>query len=119
VANHVRRDGERDEFGVALGRGLDCPLQPLCRVGTGHRRAEIAVHPAEGEFVQRHAEENLAGIVLYLMCGDVRALVESLVAKGVTCAPLHEENWGLASSLILPSGASVGLYQPVHPTAIG
>ena len=31
--------------------------------------AEIAVHPASRNFVQRHAEHELLGAVLYLMCG--------------------------------------------------
>ncbi|HUJ94578.1 MAG TPA: hypothetical protein VLW84_04875 [Terriglobales bacterium] len=80
--------------------------------------AEIAVHPADGNFVQRHAEHELLGAVLYLMCDDVKAEVKSLKAKKVKCAAIQEAPWGMFTSLRLPSGGEIGLYQPTHPTAI-
>jgi len=70
--------------------------------------AEAAVHPADGE----------TGAELYLMCDDVRGLVESLAAKHVHCAALEQERWGLKTSIQLPSGGRIGLYQPAHATAL-
>jgi catechol 2,3-dioxygenase-like lactoylglutathione lyase family enzyme len=81
--------------------------------------AEMAVHPDSGEFVQAHADHKLAGAVLYLMCDDVRATMHSLAAKQVICSPTMEAEWGIATTVCLPSGAEIGLYQPTHPTAIG
>ena len=79
--------------------------------------AEVAVHPMNGEFVQDHAGHRMVGAILYLMCDDVRAEVKALEAKGVTCASIEEESWGLRTTIRLPSGGEIGLYQPTHQTA--
>jgi len=80
--------------------------------------AELAVHPSEGNFVQLHAEHELLGAVLYLMCEDVRATVQSLRTRNVACREIQQAEWGLYTSLRLPSGGELGLYQPTHPTAV-
>jgi hypothetical protein len=80
--------------------------------------AEAAFHPAEAPFVQEHATHPLLGAVLYLMCDDVRATIAKLAEKQVTCSAIAEAEWGLATTIPLPSGASLGLYQPLHPTAL-
>jgi hypothetical protein len=80
--------------------------------------AELAVHPADGESGARHADHDLIPTALYFMCDNVRGVVESLVAKGVTCAPIQKADWGLATTVTLPSGGEIGLYQPTHPKAI-
>jgi catechol 2,3-dioxygenase-like lactoylglutathione lyase family enzyme len=70
--------------------------------------AEIAVHPTEGEPLHE----------LYLMCDDVNATVADLTAKGVEFAkPVSDQGWGLLTSIRLPSGGELGLYQPRHATA--
>ena len=74
--------------------------------------AEAAVHPAE-------SDEHNGKHELYLMCDDIKAEIAALTAKGVECTALHEERWGLITSLRLPGGSKLGLYQPRHPTALG
>jgi hypothetical protein len=68
--------------------------------------SEVAVHPAE---TPSHE--------LYLMCDDVSATVQTLAAKGVTCGPVSDQGWGLLTSIRLPGGGDVGLYEPRHPRA--
>jgi hypothetical protein len=68
---------------------------------------EFAVHPAEAPSAE-----------LYLMCDDLDAEMNSLVARGVTCSPVEEEQWGSVTKISLPGGGEVGLYQPRHPLAI-
>jgi len=80
--------------------------------------AELGVHPSDGEFVQRHAEHPILGCVLYLMCTDLRSVIKSLAAKNVICTEVEEAPWGLRTTIKLPSGGEIGLYQPTHPTAI-
>ena len=80
--------------------------------------SEMGVHPGDGKFAQQHAEHGLTGAVLYLMCEDIRAAVESLDARKISHAPIGEAGWGLFTTLQLPSGAGIGLYQPAHPRAV-
>ena len=54
---------------------------------------------------------------LYLMCDDVNATVKRLAAKGVRCGPVSDQGWGLLTSVRLPGGGELGLYEPRHPKA--
>ena len=80
--------------------------------------AEMGIHPASEGFAQLHAEHNLLGTVLYLMCDDLPSFVKSLQAKNVQCTEIEEAQWGIKTTIKLPSGVEIGLYQPRHPTAI-
>ncbi|HEX7287513.1 MAG TPA: extradiol dioxygenase [Candidatus Angelobacter sp.] len=80
--------------------------------------AEMGVHPGSGDFVQQHGERNLLGTVLYLMCDDLPAEVKRLESQGVRCSPVMTAEWGSSTTLCLPSGGEIGLYQPTHQTAI-
>ena len=79
--------------------------------------AEIAVHPGDGTFAQKHGGQSLLGALVYLMCDDVRDTVNSLQAQRVVCGDIHQEAWGITTSVRLPSGGEIGLYQPLHQTA--
>jgi catechol 2,3-dioxygenase-like lactoylglutathione lyase family enzyme len=70
--------------------------------------AEVAVHPAGAE--ERHE--------LYLMCDDLGRTMAELEAKGVEFASeVSEQGWGLLTSIVLPGGGRLGLYEPRHETA--
>jgi catechol 2,3-dioxygenase-like lactoylglutathione lyase family enzyme len=81
--------------------------------------AEAALHPADGDNLQMHGDRQLLRSVLYLMCDDLDSLVSSLAAKNVNCSPISEAPWGRKTTIPLPSGGEIGLYQPKHPTALG
>jgi catechol 2,3-dioxygenase-like lactoylglutathione lyase family enzyme len=71
--------------------------------------AELACHPTDGE--PRHE--------LYLMCDDIHATVAELEAKGVERSEeVTEASWGLTTTLRLPGGAELGLYEPRHPSPL-
>src|SRR5215467_9556832 len=80
--------------------------------------AEAAIHPLAGEFSQEHAGHQLLGAVLYLMCDDLDAQMASLKAKNVQCSAVEHAPWGSATTIPLPSGGRIGLYQPRHETAL-
>jgi hypothetical protein len=80
--------------------------------------AEAAIHPADAPKRRAHAGHELAGAVLYLMCEDLHAAVSTLQSRGVRCSEIERENWGIRTTIPLPSGAELGLYQPTHPTAL-
>ena len=68
--------------------------------------AELAAHPADAG--GRHE--------LYLMCDEIETTVADLEAKGVEfTAPVSEAGFGLLTSLKLPGGGELGLYEPRHP----
>jgi hypothetical protein len=70
---------------------------------------EIAVHPTEEE-----GEEEI-----YLMCDDVNATVAALSARGIeTDGTISDRGWGLLTTIVLPGGDRLGLYEPRHPSPI-
>jgi catechol 2,3-dioxygenase-like lactoylglutathione lyase family enzyme len=71
--------------------------------------AEAAFHPSDGNRVHE----------LYLMCDNLKAEMDSLAEKGVTCSAIEEQRWGSITTMQLPGGGRLGLYQPKHPTALG
>ncbi len=79
--------------------------------------AEVGIHPAEQNVTQLHAGQNLAAATVYLICDNLRETLDSLATKGVEHTEFQEAGWGVASSIRLPGGAHVGLYEPRHPLA--
>ena len=80
--------------------------------------AELGVHPAEENLTQAQAEQNLATGTLYLMCDKLGQTLEELAAKGVAHTEIHEAEWGVATSIRLPGGANLGIYEPRHAVAV-
>jgi hypothetical protein len=70
---------------------------------------ELAVHPTDGE------PEHQA----FLMCDDVNAVVARLAERGIqTDGPISDQPWGLSTTLLLPGGERIGLYEPRHPSPL-
>jgi hypothetical protein len=70
--------------------------------------AEIAVHPTDGP--PKHE--------LYLMCDDIQATTADLTGRGVVLdGGISDQGWGLLTTVRLPGGGSIGLYEPRHPVA--
>jgi catechol 2,3-dioxygenase-like lactoylglutathione lyase family enzyme len=72
--------------------------------------AELAAHPTEEDEKSHHE--------LYLMCDNLSVTMKELEAKGVKCSAVTEARWGSITSIQLPGGGTLGLYQPKHPTAL-
>jgi catechol 2,3-dioxygenase-like lactoylglutathione lyase family enzyme len=71
--------------------------------------AELAAHPTDED---GHHE-------LYLMCDDVHATVAELKEKGAELgSQVSDEGFGLVTSIKLPGGGELGLYQPKHPSPL-
>jgi len=81
--------------------------------------AELAVHPADDKAHAAHAGHAMLGAVLYLMCKDLKATIRKLKAAKIECTEVGKESWGFRTTVRLPSGGEIGLYQPTHKTAIG
>jgi hypothetical protein len=81
--------------------------------------SEMAVHPTNGASTQEHSGHRLLGALLYLMCDDLAAQIKMLQSSGVNCTEITQAPWGLKTTIELPGGGEIGLYQPMHPTALG
>ena len=73
--------------------------------------AELAAHPTEEDEKPHHQ--------LYLMCDDLQATMSEMESKGVKFGAVTEARWGSITTIHLPGGGGLGLYQPKHPTALG
>jgi len=79
---------------------------------------ELAIHPADSVGDPPRANEKLAAAVVYLLCDNLAATVETLAGKGVACTAIEQQRWGATTTFRLPSGSKLGLYEPRHPLAI-
>jgi hypothetical protein len=66
--------------------------------------AEVAVHPSERNGVHE----------LYLMCDNVEAFVATMRKQHIACDPVKDQGWGLLTRVEMPSGATLGVYEPRH-----
>jgi predicted enzyme related to lactoylglutathione lyase len=67
--------------------------------------AEVAFHPGDES---RHE--------LYLMCDDLETTMAELKRKGaVFKEAIDDLRWGRLAHIELPSGGTLGIYQPKHP----
>jgi catechol 2,3-dioxygenase-like lactoylglutathione lyase family enzyme len=70
--------------------------------------AEVAVHPTD----DRESHE------LFLMCDDLAETIAELKSRGVELPdPPEEARWGILTTIRLPGGGNLGLYQPHHEPA--
>ncbi len=67
--------------------------------------AELAMHEAEGP-AGKHE--------LYLICDDVHAFVHEMTEGSIACDPVAERGWGSVTSIALPSGLKLGVYESHH-----
>ena len=68
--------------------------------------AELGVHPGEQP-----------GHSISLMCDDLAATMDELRAKGIAFEPVEERSYGMVTTMLLPGGLTMMLYEPTHPTA--
>jgi hypothetical protein len=69
--------------------------------------AEIGVHPTEGEPPSGTHD-------ISFTTDDVRAMVRELGKRGVECAPIQDQGYGLVTSFEMPGGVRAQLYQPAY-----
>src|SRR5579863_2568948 len=84
-------------------------------VDAGHGWLIFALPPAEAAFHPAEADNSCE---LYLMCRDLKSEVDLLRKKGVACSAVQEPRWGSVTTLRLPGGGQIGLYQPKHVSVI-
>jgi hypothetical protein len=87
----------------------------LPNVDAGHGWLIFSLPPAE---IGMHPAEKGSHYELYLLCDDIHSTVADLERNGVKfSSPVTDARFGLVTSITLPGGAELGLYQPKHPLA--
>src|SRR6476660_3022393 len=66
--------------------------------------SEVAVHPSDKNNVHE----------FYLMCSDIKEFIGQMSKYNIKCSPVQDQGWGLLTSLHLPGGGNLGVYQPRH-----
>jgi len=66
--------------------------------------AEVAVHPSNENDLHE----------FYLLCDDVGTLIAEMKNHHIACSPVHDQDWGLLTQVMLPGGGKLGIYQPKH-----
>ena len=95
-------------------RGFFKDVLAFPSVDAGHGWLIFALPPSEAAF---HPGDENDQHQLYLMCDDLNAQMKLLSEKGVECSEVQEPPWGLLTTIRLPGGGKLGLYQPKHPPA--
>ena len=65
---------------------------------------EAGVHPSDKNDVHE----------VYFMTDNLEAEMARFKGKGVTCSAPQQQSWGVSTSVPLPSGGKLGLYEPRH-----
>ena len=55
---------------------------------------------------------------IYFICDDLDATMEKLADKGVTCSEPESASWGRSTSVTLPGGGRIGVYEAHHARAV-
>ena len=71
--------------------------------------AEVAFHP--------HDRDNQHE--MFFVCDDLKTEMADLARKGVRFGKSTEERWGIRTTMELPGGGAIGLYEPKHPVTFG
>ena len=65
--------------------------------------SELAVHP-DGKPSQE----------IYLMCDSIRDFTRLMKRHNIACAEVRDQGYGLVTSVTLPGGGRLGVYEPRH-----
>ena len=91
----------------------------LSFVDAGGGRLMFALPPCELGIHETGKESNEKHHQLYLKCDDVEATIADLKAKGVEfTSGILDTGWGRLTTLRIPGGGEVSLYQPRHASPL-
>ena len=107
IGAHVIIQSKNAEADRAFLNRLTLPSVPMPGGFTiyGLPPSEVAIHPSDKNDVHE----------FYLMCDDVNATIRAMEKAGIATSPIREADWGSLTTLTLPGGGKLGIYQPKHP----
>ena len=107
IGAHVIINSKNAEADRAFLKSLTLPSVPMPGGLTiyGLPPSEVAIHSSDKNDVHE----------FFLMCDDVNATIAALQKAGISTSPIHEAGWGRLTTLTLPGGGKLGIYEPKHP----
>ena len=76
--------------------------------------AELGIHPGEGPTFESGVRHQVS-----FMCDDIHETIADLRSKGIEVrGEPQDQGYGIMTTVVLPGGLDVGLYEPRHDTAI-
>jgi len=107
IGAHVIITSKNAEADRAFLKSLTLPSVPMPDGFTiyGLPPSEVAIHPSDKNDVHE----------FHLMCDDVDATIATLAKAGIATSPIREAGWGRFTTLTLPGGGKLGIYEPLHP----
>jgi hypothetical protein len=107
IGAHVIINSKNAEADRAFLNSLTLPSVPMPGGFTiyGLPPSEVAIHPSDKNDVHE----------FYLMCDDVVATIAAMKRAGIAASPIREAGWGRLTTLTLPGGGKLGIYEPLHP----
>ena len=107
IGAHVIINSTNAEADRAFLNSLTLPSVPMPGGFTiyGLPPSEVAIHPSDKNDVHE----------FYLMCDDVNATIAAMAKAGIPTSPIQTAGWGLMTTLTLPGGGKLGIYEPKHP----
>jgi hypothetical protein len=107
IGAHVIIQSKNAEADRAFLNSLTLPSVPMPGGFTiyGLPPSEVAIHPSDKNDVHE----------FFLMCDDVDAMIAAMARAGIAASPIHEAGWGRLTTLTLPGGGKLGIYEPLHP----
>lgn len=67
--------------------------------------SELAIHPSDSN----------DKCELYLMVDEINSFIAEMATHNIACSKIETQRWGLLTSLTLPGGGKLGVYEPKHP----
>lgn len=107
IGAHIIIQSKNPDADRAFLQNLTLPSVPMGDGFTiyGLPPSEVAIHPSDQNDVHE----------FYLMCDDVEATIREMEEAGIVASPIMEAGWGLMTTLTLPGGGKLGIYEPKHP----
>ena len=107
IGAHVIINSKNAAADRAFLERLTLPSVPMADGFTiyGLPPSEVAIHPSDKNDVHE----------FYLMCDDIEATVREMLRAGIAASEIMERGWGRLTTLTLPGGGKLGIYEPQHP----
>ena len=107
IGSHIIIQSKNAEADRAFLNLLAFPFVPM--------EGGFMIHGLPPSEVAIHASEKNDVHEFWLMCDDIAETIREMERAGIAVSPIREASWGVMTTLTLPGGGKLGVYEPKHP----